>query len=191
MSQENSVTETAVLGLCRARRSWEELAELRPWPRPVGSVDLEPRLWSDDVAAVAAEVDVGGRDLPGALLVVRLGGVVGVDAAGWSVDQPGPVVSEPFGARSLERTLSAASRVDVDIDDVDAGATTGGQADTRVRRALPPVMDDASRVRRVVEAVRCELLLAARGAGEDRDAEVGEADRGTGEGGLGTDALHR
>src|SRR5262249_18000065 len=68
---------------------------------------------------------------------------------------------------------------------------SGRKANVRVRGSLPPRTDGACRRRRIVEAVRGQRLLAARDAGEDRDAEVGVADRSVGEGRSGRDALHR
>jgi hypothetical protein len=133
---------------------------------------------------------VRGRDLPRPLLLTGGGREVRVDAARGGANHPAPAVREALGSGALIRFETAAAGMDVDVNDQDSGLAPGGKADVRVGLPLPPVVDHLGRRGRVVEAVRCHWLLAARDAGEDRDPEVRIANRGTTECRLAPDAAH-
>ena len=114
---------------------------------------------SDDVAAVAAEVDVRGGHLPAPLLLAADVGVVGVEPARRRAHKPCPRVAEALAACSLEGSEAAGRGVDVDVDDKHSGGPARGQSDVRVRGALPPPVYDVGDRGRVVEAVRRQWLL--------------------------------
>jgi len=71
------------------------------------SIDRDPGRGSDDVAAVAAEVDVRGGHLPASLLLAADVRVVGVETARRRTHEPCPRVAEAFAACSLEGSEAA------------------------------------------------------------------------------------
>ncbi len=131
---------------------------------PVSISDRRRR--HDDVATIAAKVDVLGRHLPRPLLTTRLNRVVGVDPARRRPHQPRPPIDQTLGARTLEGGEPGPDRVNIHVHHVDARPRPGRYADIGLRPPGPPRANLRDIGGRVLEPMRREWSLSPRHAGE-------------------------
>lgn len=116
---------------------WAATSCTSAWQAPVLVIDAVVRECArgrdNDVATVAAEIDVLARHLPRPLVCDGGAEKVRVEAAGGSADQPRPPLDETGPSRTLEGTESGPSVMNVHVDHVDAASKTGRDTDVGVR----------------------------------------------------------